>query len=327
MILIVSNPELDGHVKPVTSELSRRGVEWTVYDPAKFPGSSRVAIETTRTGVRALLARDDGDFLDLSDVTAVWHRRPGDFELSDLLLPEEREWVHNECAHLVRSLWGGGFLRGWVSDPEAVRRASVKVTQLRIAGDMGFLIPRFTITNDVEKASAFISACSQGAIVKVLADPGILYPNRAGTIYTHLVTDADMSEIRSVRFGPTYLQEFIPKAMDIRVTVMGHDVFAVGISSQGVRESRVDFRRAPAYTLPHEPVELPQDVSSLCVRLVRHLGLQFGAIDFVLTPDHEYVFLEINPNGQWYWLEEVTGIPLTAALCDLLIAQGSGTDR
>ncbi|WP_437086535.1 MvdC/MvdD family ATP grasp protein [Streptomyces sp. enrichment culture] len=318
----MSNQELDGHVAPVTTELSRRGAEWLVYNPAKFPGNSRIAVETTGTGVRAFLACDDIGFIDLSDVTAVWYRRPGGFELSEVLLDEEREWVRNECTHLIRGLWEGGFLRGWVSDPEAVRKSSVKVSQLGLASAMGFTVPRFTITNDVDKASEFISTCKQGVIVKVLADPGILYPNRAGTIYTHLLTDADMDQIQSVRFGPTYLQEYVPKKMDVRVTVIGRSIFAVGISSQGVHQSRVDFRRAPAYTLPHVPMELPRHVSSLCVQLVMRLGLQFGAIDLVLTPDDEYVFLEINPNGQWYWLEEITGIPLTASMCDLLIAQG-----
>jgi len=46
--------------------------------------------------------------------------------------------------------------------------------------------------------------------------------------------------------------------------------------------------------------------------------LSFGAIDLLLTPTGEYVFLEINPNGQWYWLELITGIPLTNAMCDVL---------
>jgi glutathione synthase/RimK-type ligase-like ATP-grasp enzyme len=98
-------------------------------------------------------------------------------------------------------------------------------------------------------------------------------------------------------------------------------VFAVGIHSQYLEESRVDFRRAEIYTLPHTVKTLPAPVSSLCVELVCRLGLRFGAIDLILTPDGRYVFLEINPNGQWYWLEEITGIPLAETMCDLLTGE------
>ena len=54
------------------------------------------------------------------------------------------------------------------------------------------------------------------------------------------------------------------------------------------------------------------------VLLVRRLGLHYGTIDMVLTPDGRYVFLEINPNGQYLWIEKQSGLPITEAVCDLL---------
>lgn len=68
--------------------------------------------------------------------------------------------------------------------------------------------------------------------------------------------------------------------------------------------------------LPHK---LPKKIEDLCLRLVSELGLVYGAIDLILTPSDEYVFLEINPNGQWYWVEQLTKLPMLATLVDLLM--------
>jgi hypothetical protein len=321
MILVVSDCTQDGHVAPVVSELTRRGHEVEVFDPAVFPGRSEVTLESTHRGVRATLRWEEHD-LDLDRVESVWYRRPGDFVLSDRLLAEEEKWIRLECQHLFRAMWAStpGL---WVSDPAAIRQSSLKVVQLGCAIDLGFEVPRFTVTNDVNRARRFIVACADGAVVKALAEPAIAYPNHLGFLYTHLITGHDLKLIDTVRFGPTFLQEYVPKRMDIRVTVIGSACFAVGIDSTQLRESRVDFRRAEVYDLPHRVLTLPQRVGTQCIDLVSRLGLMFGAIDLILAPDGRYLFLEINPNGQWYWLEEITGVPLTKTMCDLL----AGTQR
>ena len=171
---------------------------------------------------------------------------------------------------------------------------------------------RFTITNEVDRAQQLIDSCRDGTIAKVLGNLMIVYPHQACTLY-HSISPDDMARIASVRLGPTFLQEFVRKTMDVRVTVFGEELFAVGIQKTDVEAARVDFRRAEIYDLPHVVLTLPESLSSLCIELVRRLDLKFGAIDLLLTPTGEYVFLEINPNGQWYWLEWVTGVPLPSA--------------
>ncbi|WP_158714741.1 MvdC/MvdD family ATP grasp protein [Streptomyces erythrochromogenes] len=316
MILIISEPDCDGHIAPVTAELSRRGEDFRIYDPAMYPASSTITIESAAAGTKTSLSWD-GNVLDLSCVKSVWYRRPGKLALSDQLTAEEGKWIRSECNHLLRATWAGMRSR-WVSRPEAIRSASVKVSQLKVAADIGFTIPRYTVTNDVDSATEFISSCREGVVVKVLTDPFIAYSDRWCRLYTHLLSADDLDKVESIRFGPTFLQEFIQKTMDVRVTVFGEEVFAVGIKSAEFEEARVDFRRAEVYDLPHSIVTLPEHLNSFCTELVRRLGLRFGAIDFVLTPDGQYFFLEINPNGQWYWLELVTGVPLTRSLCSQL---------
>jgi len=316
VILIISDPE-DGHVLPVASELNRRGAEYVVFDPAAYPNACSATIESSALGLTASLCVNHR-IIDFKDVRGIWYRRPNPFVHRTELLPEEQKWLDDECQHFLRGFWATQRNVRWVSHPDAIRIANSKVHQLALAAELGFTVPRFAITNDVDKAWRFLASCPDGAVVKVLATPSIQFSHKVGTIYTHLLKRDDFYFISSVQHGPTFFQEFIDKTMDVRVTVMGNNLFAVGIDSQNSEQARVDFRRAKIYTLPHKVLTLPQDISTRCIELVSALNLNFGAIDLVVTQDGRYIFLEINPNGQWYWLEEVTGIPLTTTMCDLL---------
>jgi glutathione synthase/RimK-type ligase-like ATP-grasp enzyme len=322
MILIVSNPQTDGHIHPVAGELSRRGVEYAVFDPASYPQSSALTVERSVLSTRSHLSWA-GKYLSFEEVDAIWYRRPGDFELSPQLRAEERNWLQLECSHVFRGLWESSTAF-WVSRPNAIQRASLKILQLDLARALGFAVPHFVLTNEVNVAREFVAAHRHGVIVKVMSNPAIRDGERVGTIYTHLLSERDLDLIDNVRFGPTFLQEFVPKQLDVRVTVIGDEVFAVGIESTRLEEGRVDFRRAEVYDLPHLVIELPSTISRACGELVKRLGLTFGAIDLLQNASGDFVFLEINPNGQWYWLEQVTGVPLTAALCDLLTRRPTG---
>jgi glutathione synthase/RimK-type ligase-like ATP-grasp enzyme len=114
-------------------------------------------------------------------------------------------------------------------------------------------------------------------------------------------------------------QAYVPKRSELRVTVVGERVFAAEIGSQATHHTRHDWRRYDMAHTPHTPHALPEPVARAAVALVRALGLVYGAIDLVLTPDGDYVFLEINPNGQYLWIEHLTGLPITAAIADHLI--------
>ncbi|NJR75066.1 MAG: hypothetical protein HC773_18390 [Scytonema sp. CRU_2_7] len=119
---------------------------------------------------------------------------------------------------------------------------------------------------------------------------------------------------------PNDFQAYIPKRLELRITVVGQQVFAAEIHSQETNHTRYDWRRYDHHKTPYFPHELPPEVEQRCVQLVEKLGLCYGAIDMILTPDGRYVFLEINPNGQYLWIELATGLPISDAICDLLIS-------
>lgn len=118
------------------------------------------------------------------------------------------------------------------------------------------------------------------------------------------------------------VQPLISKKHDLRVTVVGTTVFAVAIDSQKHPKTSVDWRRADlndGIELHYYPVAIGYEMERRCIDLNEKLGLRFSCIDFVVTPNDELTFLEINANGQWAWLEQFAGVNLRDAIIDELL--------
>jgi len=118
---------------------------------------------------------------------------------------------------------------------------------------------------------------------------------------------------------PLIVQVYVEKAVELRVTVVGSDVFAAEIHSQATQRTKIDWRRYDEGNTPHFEHTLPDKVSKLCLAMTHSLGLVYSAIDLILTPDGRYIFLELNPNGQYQWIEHLTGLPITDRIARLLI--------
>jgi glutathione synthase/RimK-type ligase-like ATP-grasp enzyme len=149
---------------------------------------------------------------------------------------------------------------------------------------------------------------------------GRLVIDGAERIFFTSLLDADASQ-RLDKLGPEpyLLQALVDKRYDVRVTVIGSEAFAARIESQSDPDARVDWRRGHTSGLVHQVEELPREIAERCGRLVSSYGLLFAALDLAVDQDGRYVFLEINPNGQWAWIEQRIGLPLRARLADVLL--------
>jgi glutathione synthase/RimK-type ligase-like ATP-grasp enzyme len=123
---------------------------------------------------------------------------------------------------------------------------------------------------------------------------------------------------------PAIYQRRIAKQHELRVTVVGDEIFACRIDSQAREESRVDWRAAGYTSLDHRACELDEAVADRCRALLRTLGLEIAGLDFIVTPEGETVFLEINAAGQWAWVEQETGLPIAAAIARRLAGAARG---
>ena len=111
------------------------------------------------------------------------------------------------------------------------------------------------------------------------------------------------------------------KQYELRVTVVCDKVFACKIDSQRMEEDkgRVDWRQGYEYGLRYEAYELPDAVKAFCIKFLQDMHLNFGCFDFIVTPQDQFVFLECNPNGQWLWIEQETGMPISQAIAECLM--------
>lgn len=122
---------------------------------------------------------------------------------------------------------------------------------------------------------------------------------------------------------PMTYQEEIEKKADIRVVVVGEQVFATEITVED--EQQVDWRLADlsGRDLVHKSMVLPDVVAYQCIELVQHFGLNYSSLDLVEDCRGNFYFLELNPNGQWAWIEQITGVPIRDAIIDALLGIGS----
>ena len=116
--------------------------------------------------------------------------------------------------------------------------------------------------------------------------------------------------------NPIVLQEYIDKKFEVRYTVVGDNHFVCRIDSQCSDQAKYDWRRYDIPHTPHLPIEPPKNIKEKVSNMMKMLGLEFGAFDFIVTPKDELFFLEINCMGQWLWIEQLTGLPISDAIVE-----------
>lgn len=317
-ILIVST-KFDPHVDIIIKSLSERHIPFVRFNTEDYPLKSFLSVSLASEGHQEKLKVPNNPEIEGEDIGSVWYRRPAPFEFPPKFSPHAHVFAERETIATMRGLWSLLDCT-WVNHPDKNRLAEIKLSQLKKAIQLGFEIPRTLVTNNSAEARKFIRSVQGNVVVKTLSGGAVLDEENPTAIFTNILKPDDVKYLGEVRFAPTLFQEYIPKAVEIRTTVVGNQVFAAEIHSQSLESTKYDWRRK-ALELVHQPHQLPKDIEKKCLSLVKSFGLNFGAMDLILTPNDRYVFLELNPNGQWAWIEDLTGLPITDTLIDVLTGQ------
>ena len=309
MIAIVSN-HLDEHAQAVQVELSRRNARSQLIDLAEFPQRLGLSMTYDDGGRSFAFGCAEGG-LDLDDCGAIWWRRPQSPEISPRIPRDShRQFAYNECAEALQGLWHA-VEPFWINDPARDHVAQRKAYQLRVAQDVGLTIPVTLITNCSRAASEFVARRGhQRVIYKSFSALESEWRE------TRLLAEDEVQLLDNVQYAPVIFQEYIEASVDLRVTIVGEEIFAAAIHSQDTSykvDCRIDIASARI-----EATTLPDNVQEQLHALMRAMGLVYGAIDMRRTPDGRYIFLEINPAGQWLFIEHYSGQPITATLARLL---------
>jgi len=325
MILIFTS-KLDGHVEPVSNQLDAAGVPWVRINTEDFATNVELDVSPTRASGQLWL-KDSKKIVRLEDVTAVWYRKPEPVHVDHFDMEHGAlDYVEAEFTEQLLGLYALLNKARWINNPFNTRIAHRKLLQLKTAAEIGFNVPATIITNSVERAIEFsaqndgdIAIKSLGAIsvMEGQAEEAVQYG-----IFTRRITNGELAEFADkIPNMPTLFQQFIPKDFEMRITCVEKQVFACKIQTRADDITSDDYRFDTANLL-HTAIDVPE-LTDRIYAYMDAFNLNFACFDFIVSRDGEAVFLECNCNGQWYWVEQRTGQPISKAIADLLVAPTS----
>ena len=252
----------------------------------------------------------------ISKIDSVWFRRTKLPNLNiDTLSEAERHHLLSEYDALLSNIYHLIDARRWMSIPNNVYLAENKLLQLKMATQLGFETPETLVTSDKNSLKSFAIKHDHDLIIKPLDQGRINDANGIKNIFTNQLKKEHLDNIDEFTLTPSIFQPRIRKEFELRITVIGDKVFVAKVDSQIKEETKVDWRKQKLKFIKYD---LPPDISYKCVELVKNLGLSFGAIDMIKSKNGEFVFLEINPNGQWAWIEFDTGLAISDEIINFL---------
>lgn len=264
------------------------------------------------------LLSNNGKRILLENITGAYFRRPALPNLDRKISPSQIKFAQREMESVLSGFFKLIDESKWLNHPKYIFLSNNKIEQLSIARKIGFSIPNTIITCNKDVIRHFVEK-QKSVIAKSVKHGFYAFNDEVYLAFTQQIDDNYLDNIEEYATVPMIIQKRIEKEYDIRINVIGDKVFAAAILSQEYPISQLDWRVwdvCEKFDLKHKQIKLPEDIENSCIAINKHFHLGFSAIDMVLSKSGEYIFLELNPNGQWAWIEENTGYPLRDTIID-----------
>lgn len=319
-ILIASATPSEDEYIPVARNLEARGYQVIIYNSDKvMSGEDNFFLNIDSHGTANVSY--NGYDISPDSIVAGWYRKVADFDPSHrsdekaklLLLRDEIENFH-------QTIWGLYSDKVWLNSPLNMRNAGQKLAQLVTAQQVGFTTPETIISSNWDQIiqKLFHSETYEQIIVKMIG--GVIVDNNQNkALTTTVLTEKDVERLQEYTTPfPGLYQPYVEKAREWRVTVVGEKIFPAAIYTDIAAKD--DWRKHHHTDLVKFKSEaFPESVGEQCYNFLKKMQLKFGAFDFIEDHDGNITFLECNANGQYYWLEEYLGLPISSAITDELI--------
>jgi len=324
-VLLIAGLRQRYYYDPFLKACETKELRICIFDPNQFPSYASISvaldIHGILTGFVDVLEYKLGEMkncrLFIQDIDIAWYLREDSTPTKDSDSSLENRFSDNESRGAIRSFFSVLKCK-WVNRKETVDfLASNKLYQQLIAQQAGLLVPN-TLTGNDAKSVVNFSDPEEGLLLKSIGyikldDEGrkFLYSQR----FSH---DEIIRLAEAIRQCPIFCQEYVQKLYEYRVMVIGDKVLACRIDSQASEKTKVDWRHYDFENVEHTPVELPSNIQKNLLRFMKAVDLQYGAIDLIETPKRQFVFLEINPSGQWGWIADFARLPIPEAVAEML---------
>lgn len=252
------------------------------------------------------LIQIDGRRYSPTDFSTVWYRRPERLVSPSIVDTPEGRCVLDEWSESFEGFFAHIPRQRWINCPAANALASRKLEQLSSAKRLGFTIPDTVVTQDSEVLRNFFHKHHGDVIVKPLGRAYIERPDHEidSVIFTNQVKESDLEDLTDLARCPTFFQQAVRKVSDVRITVVDSDIHAIELCAKDSDgKQRCDIRRNNMLDVTYRQIILPTDVTNAVQELMSFYGLRFAAIDMAIAEDGQWYYFEVNPNGQWAWLD------------------------
>lgn len=305
-VLVVAET-LDAAADMVVAELNQRSAPVVRFDVADFPQQLTLtaAYDSGWSGVLEHAGRS----VRLDTIRSIYWSRPGRPAVDETIPDAYRSWARDQADAALLNVLAALPVR-WLNNPHVDRPASHKPQQLAVATRCDLTVPRTLVTNDPVAARKWASEIGGPIVVKPVLGGRLNDPaGRRRMVPCHEVDPDTIDD--TVRLTAHLFQERIPKDFEVRLTVVGRQLFAATIHTSSVQAGQ-DWR-TDYPNLSYGTCSVPEDVAQGVLDYCTWYGLNFAAMDFALTPQGRWVFFECNPAGTWAWVEQRTGLPIAAA--------------
>ena len=319
-VLIVTYSDDDEGIHYVTEALQRKGTNVYRFNTNYYPTQIQLASHYINNTEQVKIISEDV-IHDFAKFYAVWYRRiligqeiPDDMadEYKIPAIEESKSTFQGTLAS-----WGiGKFVLDAVAD---IRRADNKQLQLKVANRLGLHIPATLITNSAAEVRDFAQNFS--AVVSKMQYAFSIYDGDDDEyrVYSQKWLPEELQEMAGLEFSPMIFQEYVEKDCEFRVIIVGEQIFCGKIPSQQSEDGQADWRKDANLIDEIEVYELPASVKLKLLHLMDYFRLNYGAIDLIKTPEGKYVFLEINPVGEFSWLDKALGHKISEAIANVLL--------
>lgn len=322
-VLIITKPD-DPHAIMVKLALEKKGHACTLMYPTDLPEFQKHSFTLINNKLIWKAGGVNFSAHDINQFDVVWYRRPRRPVLPEIVHPDDVENATNENIEFFKTLWHvispNAF---WVNPYQSRSGVNCKLKQLQVAAEVGFMVPETLISNDPNEINEFINNKNFDKVIyKTLYPHMWIGENDVRLIYTKEISIDQLPSDEVLQVMPGIFQRKIDKAYELRVTFMGDTAVTAKLRSQEHPQGMQDWRSVPVHELAIDPYTLPDTIHQQCKQLMQKFGVVFGCFDFIVTPDGEYYFLEINEQGQFLWVESINpNIKMLDAFSEFLISK------
>lgn len=324
-VLIITHTKDNECIEKVTQAIEKKGGKAIRLNVDRYPLDYRISTFFSNGKWEILLKENSGAVHNLTtEFSGLWNRRI--YNLGGCLdevvekkylkscIDEANATLVGVVSHLEHELFA-------LNSYSENKRSSIKEKQLRVASECGLRIPKTCISNDADEVKRFIESCPGGVVAKMQHAFSIYEEGKENVVFTNEISKDDYAELEEqLRLCPMKFQEKIDKKLELRITIIGEKVFAAALDSQSRSDGKIDWRKVGEESVEDwEPCTIPEDLKMKLLDFQKISKLSYGATDVILTPEGEYVYLETNPGGEYFWLDRLVDYTMSDQIANLLL--------